>query len=726
MIMEQKVSPLPSASDTVENPAPGARAKAGDLDILRKTVEDAAAVTSGLWISYLFLSFYIAVAAAAVTHTDLLLENPVKLPFLGIELPLLAFFLVAPVLFLIAHSYTLVHFAMLGRKSARFHDALYAQFPTARTAPITEEQDRQNQLAREAIRRQLPSNIFVQFLAGPKDIRAGALGELLKFIAWVTLVFGPLALLLELQIQFLPYHDLVATWAHRGALVVDIGLIWWLWKKIVGDVRDFRLAALRGILRELAFIVRYPFHHLQRLFAQRTRASALRPPDAPAGAELGWRWRRSGISTVFGFVLSIAVIWFSCAVAIMPGDWLGVVGSGYLYERLFNGPIDPNSHRRASTWSNTLILPRFNIYDVLKVDDPKKVAWRKYLLSVRGRDLTGAVFDEAFMERTDARNASLQGASFFFSSLQGSALSDAHLEGANLSTANLEGALLIRAKLSGAILAQTRLQGANLTSASLRGADLAGARLEGTNLRSADLRGANLAGARVRGSALADTQLQGTNFDKAKVEAVSFDRALIWRAVFRGVSFANLSGDPRWPPQDRGNARWGPNAYSELRKQVDLISDPDRRELALKRVEILDCRTTGAEITSCDQSAQPPDNVRAWQKQIKDATLAPDQYSKALAEVYLDLICSGDSDALAVLRSLASMGIPQAGGDARPLGILETRGEAKGLVENITNPKCLVSGLLTDADKALLLEVGKIAPTLAATDANVQQSTSSK
>ena len=41
----------------------------------------------------------LAVAAGAVTHADLFFEKPVKLPFLNIELPLLAFFFMAPILF---------------------------------------------------------------------------------------------------------------------------------------------------------------------------------------------------------------------------------------------------------------------------------------------------------------------------------------------------------------------------------------------------------------------------------------------------------------------------------------------------------------------------------------------------------------------------------------------------------------------------------------------------
>ena len=47
-------------------------------------------------------------------------ENPVKLPFLNIELPLLAFFFLAPILFLVVHAYTLVHLVMLTEKARRF------------------------------------------------------------------------------------------------------------------------------------------------------------------------------------------------------------------------------------------------------------------------------------------------------------------------------------------------------------------------------------------------------------------------------------------------------------------------------------------------------------------------------------------------------------------------------------------------------------------------------
>ena len=60
------------------------------------SVADAATVSGTLWLSYLFALFYFLVAAGAVTHKDLLLESPVKLPFLGVDLPLKVFFLARP------------------------------------------------------------------------------------------------------------------------------------------------------------------------------------------------------------------------------------------------------------------------------------------------------------------------------------------------------------------------------------------------------------------------------------------------------------------------------------------------------------------------------------------------------------------------------------------------------------------------------------------------------
>jgi hypothetical protein len=153
-----------------------------DLDAVRKSIEDAASVSGTLWFSYLFSLFYFGIAAGAVTHKDLLLENAVKLPFLNVDLPLVAFFALAPILFVISHAYTLMHFVLLSAKVGKLKQKLNDQL----AGPEAHE-------TREDLRWQLPSNIFVQFLAGPHNVRDGVLGWLLKGVAWISLVVGPVS-----------------------------------------------------------------------------------------------------------------------------------------------------------------------------------------------------------------------------------------------------------------------------------------------------------------------------------------------------------------------------------------------------------------------------------------------------------------------------------------------------------------------------------------------------
>ena len=80
---------LPSTAATLAS-------KARDLEALRDAVVDAAGVSAGLWLSYLFVLFYLLIAVGGITHRDLFLENPVKLPFLNVDLPLIGFFVVGP------------------------------------------------------------------------------------------------------------------------------------------------------------------------------------------------------------------------------------------------------------------------------------------------------------------------------------------------------------------------------------------------------------------------------------------------------------------------------------------------------------------------------------------------------------------------------------------------------------------------------------------------------
>ncbi len=299
--------------------------RAKDLQALCDTVVEAASVGAGLWFSHLFVLLYLLIAAGGVTHRDLFLESPVKLPFLYVDLPLLRFFLVGPLIFLIVHAYVLLHFVLLAGKVGDFDAELKAQIA-----------GEANEELRTRLRRQLPSNIFVQFLAGPREVRRGVLGFMLQLIAWISLAIGPLVLLVFFELQFLPYHNEAISWWQRIAVLADIVLLWMLWPSIARGER----------------------------------------------AGLSWRDLRRGKIVALGFVSLVPVLLVT-TIATIPDEWpqnnLPPVQFvpwkdgkdmpwrlATLYELLVAGEVDFAARKPKSVWSNRLVLPGFDAIDHAK------------------------------------------------------------------------------------------------------------------------------------------------------------------------------------------------------------------------------------------------------------------------------------------------------------------------------------------------------------------------
>jgi len=708
---------VPSAAPDL----PAIAAKADDLEEIKKAVEDAASVSGGLWLSYLFVLSYIAIAAGAVTHEDLLLVRAVKLPFLNVELPLKAFFALAPLVVLIIHAYALMHFIMLGKKASRFHNELRRQFPDSATETQKSgaAPDGAHKAIRDKLRRLLPSNIFVQILAGPPELRTGIFGSMLKLIALTTLVVFPILLLLLLQIQFLPFHDWKITDAQRAALFLDIVLLWLLRPPILADL------SVESSGRA-------------RLFNRAVRDFGL----------------------VLAGVMSIAAFWFSIVVATIPGEWqetaLGALdrppwriadyvddeGKPKLFstrDLLFAGEVDPTTRRRKSLFSNTLVLPGFNLYEALKVDDPKKLAWKKHLFDLRGRHLEKAVLDGADLSKVDLTGAylgrallvgarlqgasldgaALQGASLFRANLQGASLGGAQLQGASLGSAELQGASLDGAALQGASLFRANLQGASLGSAQLQGAwfeearlqgaSLQGAQLQGASLFLAKLQGASLLEAQLEGASLKDAQLQGASLYAAKVNAADFSGAFLWRTIWGEIDQAKLGAvrldrlTELWRPgwQNSGFHSLDSKAYAELRVSMNGIPEGKMRmrDEALKKIEKLDCGSSDKTLASCDPLANPPPEVLAWQEKLAAASVDDTAYAKALATELQGLVCANDANAIYVLRGIVRKEPMQVARFAA------THREAPALVDYIMSKDCPVSTSLTDDDKAKLLQI---------------------
>jgi len=616
--------------------------KAKDLNALRDSVVDAASVGAGLWLSYLFLLFYLFVAAAAITHKDLLFENPVKLPFLSVELPLIGFFWLWPLLFLVLHTYVLLHFRLLASKVGAFNKELNEQLG-----------GEANHSTRTALRRQLPSNIFVQYLAGPEEVRTGVMGFMLRMIAWLTLIVFPIALLVFFQLQFLPYHSETITWWHRFAVLIDIVLLWFLWPGIArGDAtwiswQDFTRPLIAGValasllpLLLVFTIATFPGERLDRLPHMKILPTKWPSFDRPVPLY----WLSSGPSRpdLLDFIKSM--------------EWTS------LHNALVSGDVDLVERKPTSLWSNVLVLPG------LKAIDHAKSATDvlSESLSLRGRNLEGAVLIGADLRKVDLTGAQLQGAkldradlrgakfgctkaklteggtecahlqrvSLQFAELPGAELDFAELQGATLDDAELQGASLKSAQLQGASLRGTHLEAASLNGAQFYGSLLEGTKLQATSLGGAKMLGLSLSGVSFEGASLGGAELQGTLFDDVDLSYAYLDGVGVWRAVPEYINEGSAEGDENTRPfaasferkaqyraldcQDLVPCDWSESSFETLKAIIEeYVSSDLLRAITLQQAVILnparsfeaDKERGAAEVWDRLERSSPPHDV---------------------------------------------------------------------------------------------------------------------
>ena len=392
-----------------------------DVEALERSLNDSATRVSALWISFLIFGLYLVIAAGTVTHRQLLLEDPIKLPVLNIELPLVGFFFLAPILFVIFHAYVLLQVLLLGRTAAAYNEAVEENFKVAAD--------------NARVRQRLANTLFAQIFAGSPRERTGWLGVLLKVMAWITLAIAPVLILFVFQFQFLPYHSGWVTWAIRFLIAVDLAIILVLWPAARDPGHE---VTLRGVFR-------------QRV----------------------------------AFPVAIAIATFAWIVLTFPGEphaeWTRYwpdEKSRSTASKLGDGLQCRTRSPISSVFPtfDRLNLPRVDAVDdekLKKIEDHTKAAGEpdyqgertQYL---RGRDFNCANFsDYADLRRVDLAGASLRGASFYGSKLQGASLDKAQLQGAFLNFAQLQGASLDSAQLQGADLRQARLTEAVLSRAAV-------------------------------------------------------------------------------------------------------------------------------------------------------------------------------------------------------------------------------------------------------------------
>jgi uncharacterized protein YjbI with pentapeptide repeats len=124
-----------------------------EAEALASALNHSAERVQTLWFTFLIFMVYLWIAVATTTHRMLFLGSPLNLPVLNIALPLLGFYILAPIILVIFHFYMLLNLVLLARTAKSFEDSLARAFP-------------EDGEARENFRMRIENTLFVQLLVG--------------------------------------------------------------------------------------------------------------------------------------------------------------------------------------------------------------------------------------------------------------------------------------------------------------------------------------------------------------------------------------------------------------------------------------------------------------------------------------------------------------------------------------------------------------------------------
>jgi uncharacterized protein YjbI with pentapeptide repeats len=515
------------------------------------------------WFIFLGVMTYLLVAVAGIGHKDLLLAKEVQLPIVQVSIDLQSFFLFAPIVLCFLHFGMLVQNAMLARKVIEFDVALRALEPTEKRS--------------HPLRLELHSYFFTQSLAGP--VRSPLMSFFLHVMAWITLVALPVMLLIYIQVAFLPFHDVTATWVHRIAIVVDIMMLlavgvflirpdtsFWhaFWRTSVRHPITFSITGLMMLLVAvfsfcLATVPDEPLDSVtQWMVGSARNAKAKVKKDHPLLARLVPAFAVSEDGSFLGIKRNLYV----SDSSLLPGkkdatladpSAINLRGRDLRHAKLDRLDLRRADFTGADLSEATLIGTdlRGAIFNCQEGLDDLKL--RNFeLTDAQARELAKCVsLRGAHLEKANAAQARFQGADLSNAVLVGAVLEEADLSNAVLYNADLSTARLEKAELTGGVdmmfanLSYARLQSANLDGAKLHGANLNNAKLQSALLPNASLHGADLTYADLTGADLARARLLGADLGNAQLRAADLREAYLWLTkppALEAIDIADLTG----------------------------------------------------------------------------------------------------------------------------------------------------------------------------------------
>ena len=383
----------------------------GYLEQLISSINDSARNARTAMTTLLVVVIYLGAACLAANHEALLREGAMNIPQVGISLPLVATFALAPPILVFLHLTLLIQLDLLAQKLREFRGEI-ARMPAS------------------AHRRAYRLLIFPLAFAQTHADRWHFASAPMLVLSWLAMVGLPLAVLLIVLVRFLPYQDDWITLMHQLWVVADSLILWFFHQR------------------------RHPYPD------QAPRQSALRLRVRRAG-HIAYRWIFLPV-VIFG--LGYGVFTQAGIPAAGPGDVRheekkAEDRSKNILDRLCKrfGATNEFACRYLKLTDRTLVQREAPRGLVTKyADDAEK------LTAARQRYAEGL-----FLRGRTLRYANLQRASLFRADLIGADLRNAQLDRSVLAHAVLRGAQFDRASLLGA-----SLNGANLVSVDLKNAKM--------------------------------------------------------------------------------------------------------------------------------------------------------------------------------------------------------------------------------------------------------------
>jgi uncharacterized protein YjbI with pentapeptide repeats len=588
------------------------------------------------WLIFLAVMAYLLIAVAGVTHKDLLLETPVSLPILQVNIQLSQFFQFAPVLLVLMHLGVVSQLTLLARETLEFdHSVRLLEATEKRTHPL---------------RLELNNFFFVQAIAGP--YRSKVMSAFLHGMSWLTLVVLPVVLLLYIQVVFLPYHDVRITWTHRIALLADIAMLIAIGVFLMRAETSFVKAFMRttsshpasfiSTIFVLLFVTVFSFFFAtipgeqldrwtQKILGFNNEDETGQSPRYVAGYAVPWLTFGSEGSLLGVFKRNLIVTDTDLVVDKdqTPGEpSVSLRNRDFRYAKLDRSDLHQadltGSDLRGASLTGVDLrgawLQCADVTQLILTED--RVAAN--CTTARRADFSRAKLDQAHMTGVDLRNAKLEEAK-----LEGVELAYSLVQGANFTSARLD-----KADMTGGIQAQgasfllATLQGADLTGAQLQDADFSSANMQGAILNFAQLQAANLRDADLEGASLIQAWLHGADLMGAKITAADLRGARVWMTRPPDADAQGMA--------DAGEIVLTPIGESEVASLKQMLERIVSRRIRARVTEAFAPLLDPAAIAAW---AQSPD-LYAWQSLIASSTQpSTDMYKPRITDYLVRLQC---------------------------------------------------------------------------------------